>query len=125
LLHYDHYSEVPKSIWRWPDFTPFEIRCRGTGSILIDPDAMDSLQLMRTIFGRPLTINSAYRSPLYNARVGGAPMSTHKLGKGFDIALKIYIKDELHRAAVKAGFQGFGLNYRTFIHVDKGGFRTW
>lgn len=122
---FEHYSLVPANIWRWPDFTPYEIRCRGTNEVLLIPHAMDSLQLMRDIIGEPLTINSAYRSPLYNARIGGAPLSRHKMGDAFDIALQGHDKEELHNAALQAGFSGFGLSYNTFIHVDKGGNRTW
>jgi len=125
VILYDHYSEVPEEAWWWEDFTPYEIRCRGTGAVLIVPHAMDSLQMMRNIINRPFTINSAYRSPLYNARIGGAPLSRHKVGDAFDISLMGHNKEDLHEAAVQAGFQGFGLNYKTFIHCDKGGIRTW
>jgi len=124
-MYFEHYTQVPEDQWLWPNFTPFEIRCRGTGAVLIVPHALDSLQLMREIINKPLKINSAYRSPIYNARIGGAPLSRHKFGDAFDISLQNHNKEDLHKAALQAGFQGFGLNYNSFIHVDKGGYRTW
>ena len=122
---FDHYSLIPNCLWEWIDFTPKEVACRGDGSILLAPHAMDSLQLLRNLIGKPLIINSAYRSPLYNARVGGAPLSRHKKGDAFDVSIVGHNKFELYKMAVEAGFTGFGLNYNTFIHVDKGPRREW
>ena len=85
---------------------------------------MDALQRMRDEVG-PLRIFSAYRCPVHNAFVGGAPLSQHKLGRAFDVALGSYDKDSLIAAARQAGFTGFGVNYRTFIHVDTGPRRSW
>ena len=42
---YRHWRDVPKDNWRWPNFSPAEIACRGTGSILIHKDALDRLRL--------------------------------------------------------------------------------
>lgn len=124
-MFFDNWQDVPEDVWRWKNFTPYEIRCRGTGAVLIVPHAMDSLQAMRDIVGSALTINSAYRSPIYNARIGGAPLSRHKFGDAFDISLGNYSKDYLYHAAKKAGFTGFGLTYNSFIHVDNGRARKW
>ena len=44
------------------------------------------LQPLRTAWGRPLTINSGYRSPELNTAVGGAPDSQHVRGEAADIA---------------------------------------
>ena len=33
---YDHWRDVPVSSWRWPNFSPAEIACRGTGKLLIN-----------------------------------------------------------------------------------------
>lgn len=122
---YEHYEDVPKEDWCWENFTPYEIRCRGTNAVLLVPHAMDSLQVMREIIGKPLVINSAYRSPLYNARVGGSARSRHKMGDAFDISLRGHSKNVLALAAVRAGFTGFGMSYNSFIHVDKGRTRQW
>lgn len=105
------------------------MRCRGDNSLLLVPHAMDSLQHMRIIVGEELVVNCGWRSWRHNALVGGAPLSEHKNGVAFDISLFNRFgkldKEKLHQAALQAGFTGFGLNYNTFIHVDKGRRRTW
>ena len=122
---FEHYSQVPKELWRWKNFTPKEIACQGTGELLLVPHALDSLQILRKLINKPLYINSAYRSPLHNARIGGAPKSSHKEGRAFDISLRNQDRGELYEAAKIAGFTGFGINYKTFMHIDKGRDRQW
>lgn len=125
MMLFDHYTEIPKGLWIWENFTPKEIACQGTGEILIVPHALHSLQQLRLMIGKPLYINSAYRSPLHNARIGGAPKSKHKEGHAFDISLRNQDKQELFKAALECGFTGFGLNYNSFLHIDKGRPRIW
>lgn len=43
-------------------------------------------QNIRDGLGLPLRINSAYRSPEYNRRIGGARLSRHMYGDGLDIS---------------------------------------
>ena len=40
---YDHWRDVPESAWRWPNFSPAEIACRGTGKLLVNDPALDKL----------------------------------------------------------------------------------
>lgn len=120
---YAHWSQVKD--WPYTHFTPKELASRGDGSLLVDHDAISRLEAMREIIGRPMVINSAYRDPLHNARVGGSPMSMHKQGRAFDISLRGHIKRELIDAAKAVGFTGLGVRYKTFIHVDTGRVRTW
>ena len=82
---YRLWRDVPLDTWRWPNFSPAEIACRGTGAILIHEEALDRLQALRTRLGKPLIVNSAYRSPEHNARVRGAKRSKHLEGIAFDI----------------------------------------
>lgn len=118
-----HYTEVKD--WRWPNFTPKEIACRGTGLILVDPYSMDCLQKLRSKLGVPLIINSAYRSEPHNKAVGGAPNSQHRLGKAFDIRLTDSVKrDGLKLWARQCGFNGIG-DYENFCHIDTGPARYW
>ena len=44
---FDHWREVPESAWRWPNFSPAEIACRGTGKLLVNEPALDRLQALR------------------------------------------------------------------------------
>ena len=123
-MFYEHYDQVPPSAWRWRYFAPREIASRSDGSILIDEEALDRLEQARRLLGQPLVILSAYRDPIHNAEVGGAPLSQHKLGKAFDIRLAGLDKWQLLKVCQRAGFTGFGF-YSTFLHVDTGKPRTW
>jgi zinc D-Ala-D-Ala carboxypeptidase len=123
-MFFQHHRDVPARIWKWPNFTPAEIASPGDGSILIHFDAMDRLQTMREIIGKPLIINSAYRDPIHNAKVGGAPLSEHKFGKAFDVSSRGHDRMALVAAAKEAGFTGIGY-YNTWLHVDTGRKRQW
>lgn len=116
-MFYSHYSKVPKKVWRWKNFTPKELASNGDGSLLINFKALDKLQKVRDLINKPLKINSAYRDPLYNAKIGGAPLSQHKYGTAFDISLKGHNKWQLLKICKEVGFKGFGF-YNTFLHVD-------
>ena len=119
---YENYAGAA-SVWRWPNFSPKEIACHGTGSLLVNVPALNRLQLLRDLLNLPLTVFSAYRSPRHNALVGGAPLSQHLLGTAFDLALVLPLR-EMREAAADVGFTGFGC-YRTFIHIDIGPKRSW
>jgi hypothetical protein len=121
-----HHREVPITRWRWPNFSPAEIACRGTGALKLDPIAMDRLQGLRDRLGKPLIVRSAYRSPAHNSAVGGAPRSKHMDGTAFDIAMANHDPVAFEAAARAVGFLGFGFYPRSgFIHVDLGPARQW
>lgn len=109
--------------WRWPNFTPREMACRHCGQGYHWPEFMDKLQALRDEIGAPLRILSAHRCGIHNARVGGAPMSEHRL-LAVDIALRGHDRVHLRYVAKTIGFTGFGL-YHTFIHLDLGRPRFW
>lgn len=120
-----HYTMVSPDDWRWKNFTPEEIACKGTGLILIDEDALDKLQAFRELTGIPFTPNSAYRSEVHNKNVGGAKNSYHRKGKAFDIPIIEGMTREVIKDNAKAvGFTGLG-DYNTFVHVDTGRERYW
>ena len=66
-----HHLDVPERDWRWKNFSPAEIACRGTGQLKLHPEAIDKLQALRDRLGKPLIVRSAYRSPEHNRAVGG------------------------------------------------------
>lgn len=118
---YENYGDVDEAVWseRYPNFTPKEIACKGTGRLLVNERAMDMLQALRTALGRPMTINSAYRSPEHNAAVGGAKASRHLEGIAFDVSMRNQDPLTFERAAIRAGFMGFGYYPGSqFIHID-------
>jgi zinc D-Ala-D-Ala carboxypeptidase len=121
MTFYPHWRDVPAANWRWPNFSPAEIACRGTGRLLLNAAALDALQALRDRLGKPLIIRSAYRSPEHNRTVGGATRSKHLEGAAFDIAMANHDPVAFEAAARAVGFLGFGFYPRSrFIHVDLG-----
>jgi len=82
-------------------------------------DFMLKLDNARAVIGAPVKITSAFRCPLHNARVGGAPRSFHKYGMAADIKIGPHDRFKLKAVFEKVGFGGLGL-YQSFIHVDTG-----
>lgn len=81
------------------------------------------LQKLRDRLGVPIVINSGYRSPSYNARIGGAPRSQHLEAKAADIRTASHTPQQLAAiiedmiAKNELHFGGIGI-YNTFVHVD-------
>ena len=134
ILDYEHWRDVPPSEWRWPNFSPAEMACRGTGKLKIDTDAMSRLQKLRTELGIPINVVSAYRSPEHNKAVGGKSNSAHMLAAAFDVSMANHDPVKFVEAARRAGFSGIGrypARGQNFIHVDTGAhvghknLRTW
>ena len=120
---YKHYSNYPKSKWRWPNFTPIEMRSKSDNKLMIDEEAMDKLQTLRTLIGKPIKITSAYRSPAHNKKVGGAKASQHLKALAFDCQMDGHDPATFEAAARRVGFYGFGF-YKD-MHIDIGPAREW
>jgi uncharacterized protein YcbK (DUF882 family) len=120
---YDHYSKVPDTLWRWPNFQPSEIACSCCQHVMLHYGALDCLQELRTRLNRPLIVNSSYRCPRHNQAVNGHPASRHVTGEAFDLAAD-GDHDEIRTAALGSGFKGIG-TYVTFVHVDVGDRKDW
>ena len=86
------------------------------------PDVWSNLETFAKDLGRPLTINSAYRTPAYNKSVGGAKSSLHVERKAVDVqwgTTSVQGRVDMIQRAIDAGFTGIGC-YEDFIHVDIG-----
>ena len=83
----------------------------------------DNLQVLRDHIGKPIHINSGYRSPSHNKAIGGVKHSQHVLGKAADIRVEGYSSAEIaliiynliQKGKMKEG--GLGI-YNTFVHYD-------
>lgn len=117
MTFYQHWRNLPATAWHWPNFSPAEIACRGTGKLLVNEDALHRLQELRVT----LIVTSAYRSPEHNRKVGGAKGSKHLEGSAFDISMANHDPASFIAAARKAGFKGIGTYPRSnFVHIDTG-----
>src|SRR5690606_19816920 len=124
--YFNHWREVPEGVWRWKNFSPAEIACRGSGSLRLNEEALEKLQALRDRLGKPLIVRSAYRSPAHNRAVGGAPRSKHLNGTAFVIAMANHDPVAFEAAACAVGFLGFGFYPRSgFMHIDLGPARQW
>ena len=102
-----------------PNFKVAEFQCKdGSDTVYIDTDFVKNvLQNIRTHFNQPVTINSAYRTPEYNKKIGGATNSYHMKGRAFDIVVKGYTPAEVAQYALKINVPGI-IQYNTFVHLD-------
>ena len=102
---------------RVSNFQVKEFACHdGTNEILIDGNLVRRLQDCRDKFGVTI-INSAYRTPEYNKKIGGATHSQHVLGKASDTVCKGTSPLEVAMFAEAMGMGGVGL-YSSFTHID-------
>ena len=102
------------------NFLVKEFACHdGSDYILIDTELVKLLQNIRNHFNKPVTINSAYRNPTYNKRVGGVSNSQHTKGTAADIVVSGATPKEVAQYAehLMPNSGGIGL-YKTFTHVD-------
>lgn len=66
-----------------------EFACKdGSDAVLVAPRLVMVLQSIRSHFGAAVTINSGYRTPQYNAKVGGVAHSQHCYGTAADIVVR-------------------------------------
>jgi uncharacterized protein YcbK (DUF882 family) len=76
------------------------------------------LDAARKIYGKPMHVNSGYRSEAHNKKVGGVSSSSHLKGLAADISCKNSgDRFEMLQAFIKAGFKRIGVA-GSFIHVD-------
>ena len=76
------------------------------------------LDRAREVAQIPFKINSAYRTPEHNAKIGGKPNSSHLKGLAVDIsATDSRQRFTILKALIDTGFNRIGVA-KTFIHVD-------
>lgn len=106
-------------------FSRRELQCRcGCGSCAVDPRLLKLATHVRELLGAPMYVNSCYRCEAHNRRVGGAPLSRHKLGLAMDFyvrgvtpkALFLKLKDWREKGRLPELY-GLGL-YDWGVHID-------
>lgn len=116
------------------NFTLSEMDCKSGAET--PPEVLENLkelaanlQVLRDHLGKPIRINSAYRSPAHNAKIGGAKKSQHLLGTAADIVVvgqspretRKVIEILIKEGKMKQG--GLGA-YNSFTHYDIRGYKA-
>lgn len=105
------------------NFRLIEFACRdGADKVLVHPQLLEGLEAIRAHFGKPITINSGYRTVNHNRRIGGKSRSRHLYGLAADIAVHGVAPKVVADKAEELGFGGIG-RYNTFTHIDVWGER--
>lgn len=101
--------------FKYSEFDSPDIPGSGTK---MDLDFLQKLDKARDIAGVSFKINSGYRSPSHNQKVGGKSTSSHLSGLAADISCRDdKTRSTIINALIKAGFNRIGIA-KTFIHVD-------
>src|SRR5690606_317319 len=112
------------------NFTLAELCTTGTG-LRNEPGAAEVaglqalcrhiLQPLRDALGKPVTVNSGFRSAAVNKAVGGAASSQHRTGEAADIAVKGMPPEALARRIVALGLPFDQLIWEpSWVHVSYG-----
>ena len=116
-------SKVGRDYLISPHFSIGEMACKdGSNEVLYSTELMSMLEKLRAYVGFTVHINSGYRSPSYNRKIGGASKSQHTLGTAADIVVK---KNGKTVSAKKIcclcqdlGFKGVAYISESAVHVD-------
>jgi|TARA_R110002033_G_scaffold124274_2_gene166374 zinc D-Ala-D-Ala carboxypeptidase len=89
----------------------------GSGSNMHE-EILHMLDVVRKKYGKPIKINSGYRTVDRNKKIGGVKNSSHLKGLAVDISCK-ESKDRfiLLNLLIEVGFRRIGIA-KSFIHVD-------
>jgi zinc D-Ala-D-Ala carboxypeptidase len=92
----------------------------GSGEAMMDYAFVERLDYLRRLWGRPLVINSGYRSQAHNIAVGGVKDSAHQRGLAADIQMH-GLTDCIRFATVAAmnGLKRIGVDMKGgYVHLD-------
>lgn len=118
--------------FKWAEFD-----CKDGTAVPVEYEAnvlrvAKNLEVLREALGGvPIRVNSGYRTPLHNQKVGGVKNSRHLTASAADIYVKGFTPKQVFDKIlelIRAGKMepgGVGL-YETFVHYDIGGvLKTW
>lgn len=110
------------------NFRETEFECPEAGPV--PPELQENLrklvknlQALRNEVGLPIRVISAYRSPAYNKKIGGAPKSQHMSASAADIKINgmspAEVAATIERLIAFGKMEEGGLGvYETFVHYD-------
>lgn len=102
------------------NFKVREFACNdGSDPIFISSELVEVLQKIRDHFGKPVNINSGFRTASYNKKVGGATYSQHLYGTAADIRISGVSPKNIaaYAETLLPNKGGIGI-YKDFVHID-------
>ena len=91
----------------------------GADEVKIDLLLVQHLETIRQHFGKPVTVNSGYRTPAHNAAVGGVKDSYHVKGMAADICVQGVSSRDVAQYAESLKIGGIGWYEKSnFVHID-------
>lgn len=104
------------------NFRVREFACQdGSDPVFVSAELVSVLQKIRTHFGKPITINSGFRTASHNKSkaVGGSPTSQHLYGMAADIVVSGVAPKTVaaYAETLLPNKGGIGI-YSGFTHVD-------
>ena len=108
------YAELTRTDHRTLDNTPDEAALKNLQKLAV------FLEEVRALVGRPIIINSAYRSPAVNASVGGAAASQHLRGQAADFRVVGMTPDQIMRVLHKSklAYDQLIREYDRWVHIS-------
>lgn len=106
----------------YPNFSEVEFRCRHCGKQEMKPEFMQSLQALRSAYGKSLTVTSGYRCQNHPIEKAKPDPGMHTTGLAADLGVQGSDAVEVLRIALGLGFTGIGVQQKgmgRFIHLDK------
>ena len=90
----------------------------GSGGLHMKMAIVRPLDRIRARYGRPIKINSGWRSTAWNKKVGGKHNSAHRRGYAVDIACRSSsARGQLVQLAMDEEIHRIGIG-KTFVHLD-------
>lgn len=120
MLSYSYRTDANTSVSPHFKVKEFHSRKDPCDTVIIDPRLIDLLENIRRLTGKPVHINSGYRSRAYNQTIKNAsPKSQHCEGKAADIWIEGISPEKVAQYAecFLGASGGIGI-YHTFTHVD-------
>ncbi len=123
------HAELAKNII-WGELLHFDgnhFRCPANSTITLRLiELAKDLQKIRNLYNAPMTINSGYRDPATNRKVGGAKYSQHCQGRACDFTISnVHPKRVNQKLVNTAPFSGQAVaSASCFTHYDNRGYRA-
>lgn len=98
------------------EFAQKDFRC---DKVIVDTELIDVLEDIRAHFNKPVIVTSGYRTPEYNAKIGGVKNSQHTKGTAADIQVSDIPARWVQKYLKNKYPNKYGIgSYLTFTHID-------